>query len=100
MIRRGGATVVEILRLGEADAFPGGDAWILIEKREALYFVRGQAKGMMVEASLAATGMDSAEVAIRGALAWADLLSAPVIYVRDAPSEVAATAESVQSEPR
>lgn len=89
--------MVEIRKLGETDPFPGGDAWILIERREALYFVRGQAAGMTVEASLAATGMDSAEVAIRGALAWADLLSAPVVYVRDKLYKGAGTAASALS---
>jgi hypothetical protein len=48
-----------------------------------LFFVRGQSKDAKVEASLAATGVDSAKVAIRGAEAWADLLMATVIYVRD-----------------
>lgn len=79
--------MVEILRLDEVDVFPESDAWILIEKRETLYFVRGQAGGMTVEASLAATGIDSADVAIRAALAWADLLTVPIIYVREGLSQ-------------
>ena len=62
---------------------PDGEAWILIEKRGDLYFVRGQSKDARVEASLAATGVDSVKVAIKGAEAWADLLMASVIYVRD-----------------
>jgi hypothetical protein len=86
--------VVEILKLNATDDFPGGDAWILIEQREGLYFVRGQARGMTVEASLAATGMDSSEVAIRAALAWADLLTVPFIYVREGLSQSPTTEES------
>lgn len=76
--------MTEIRSLKKADpAPPDGAAWILIEKREDLYFVRGQSEDARVEASLAATGVDSAQVAIKGAEAWADLLMASVIYVRD-----------------
>jgi hypothetical protein len=76
--------MAEIRRLKkDAPSPPDGEAWILIEKQEDLFFVRGQSKDAKVEASLAATGVDSAKVAIRGAEAWADLLMATVIYVRD-----------------
>ncbi|HEY1944575.1 MAG TPA: hypothetical protein VGH40_20875 [Roseiarcus sp.] len=57
----------------------------MIEKKGELYFIRGQSKDASVEASLAATGVDSARLAIKGAEAWADLLTADVIYVRDDP---------------
>jgi hypothetical protein len=76
--------VAEIRRLKKNEPSPpDGDAWILVEKQGDLYFVRGQSKDATVEASLAATGVDSAKVAIRGAEAWADLLMASVIYVRE-----------------
>jgi hypothetical protein len=78
--------MVEVRRLKQTEAFPPpGRAWILIEKRDGLYFVRGQSKDASVEASLGATGTDSAAVAIRGAEAWADLLMVDVVYVRDDP---------------
>lgn len=48
-----------------------------------LYFVRGQSQDAKLDASLAVTGVDSAQVAIKGAEAWADLLMAFVIYVQD-----------------
>jgi hypothetical protein len=76
--------MVEVRNLKEDEPCPPeGEAWILIEKRGDLYFVRGQSKDASVEASLAATGVDSAKVAIKGAEAWADLLMAPIIYVRN-----------------
>jgi hypothetical protein len=76
--------VVEIRRLKQTEPFPPpGRAWILIEKQGDLYFVRGRSKDASVDASLGATGTDSAAVAIRGAEAWADLLMVDVVYVRD-----------------
>ena len=76
--------MAEVRRLKQAEPSPPqGEAWILIEKKGDLYFVRGQSEDANVEASLAATGVDSARVAIKGAEAWADLLTADVIYVRD-----------------
>jgi hypothetical protein len=79
-----GRAVAEIRSLKKnVPSPPDGDGWILIEKQGDLYFVRGRSRDASVEASLAATGVDSAKVAIRGAEAWADLLMASVIYVRD-----------------
>lgn len=76
--------MIEIRRLKKSEPYPPeGEAWILIERRGDLYFVRGQSKDASVEASLAATGVESAKVAIKGAEAWADLLMAPVIYIRE-----------------
>lgn len=76
--------MVEIRSLKKTEPYPPDEeAWILIEKRGDLYLVRGQSKGASVEASLAATGVDSLKVAIKGAEAWADLLTASIIYVRD-----------------
>lgn len=76
--------MVEIRSLKNNEAYPPeGEAWILIERRGDLYFIRGQSKDATVEASLAATGVESAKVATKGAEAWADLLMAPVIYVRE-----------------
>lgn len=76
--------MVEIRSLKSTEAYPPeGEAWILIERRGDLYFIRGQSKDATVEASLAATGVESAKVAMKGAEAWADLLMAPVIYVRE-----------------
>ncbi len=78
--------MVEIRSLTQTESPPPqGEAWILIEKKEDLYFIRGQSKDASVEASLAATGVDSARLAIKGAEAWADLLMADVVYVRDDP---------------
>ena len=77
---------MEIRSLEQTESSPPqGEAWILIEKKGDLYFIRGQSKDASVEASLAATGVDSARLAIKGAEAWADLLAADVIYVRDDP---------------
>jgi hypothetical protein len=76
--------MVEVRSLKEDEPYPPeGEAWILIEKRGELYFIRGQSRDASVEATLAATGVDSAQVAIKGAVAWADLLMAPIIYVRN-----------------
>jgi hypothetical protein len=76
--------VIEIRNLKKTEPYPpDGEAWILVEKRGDLYFVRGQSKGASVEASLAVTGVDSLKAAIKGAEAWADLLTASIIYVRD-----------------
>jgi hypothetical protein len=75
--------VIEIRHLEKYEpAPPEGEAWILIERRGDLYFVRGQSKEASVEASLAVTGVESIKVAIKGAEAWADLLMASIIYVR------------------
>jgi hypothetical protein len=76
--------LVEIRTLKKSEPQPPeGEAWILVERREELYFVRGQSKDASVEASLATTGVDSLKLAIRAAEAWADLLMAPAVYVRD-----------------
>jgi hypothetical protein len=78
-----GVTVMEIRRLGQTEPSPPGRAWVLIEKRGDCYFVRGRAKIASIEASLGPTATHSAAVAIWGAEAWADLLMADVVYVRD-----------------
>lgn len=57
----------------------------MIEKKGDLWFVRGQPEGASAEACLSASGFDSPAVAIRSAEAWADLLMADVIFVRDDP---------------
>ena len=76
--------MVEIRTLGKSEPHPpDGEAWILVERRGDLYFVRGQSQDATVEASLAATGVDSVKLAIRAAEAWADLLMAPAVYMRD-----------------
>ena len=79
-----GATVVEIRSLKQTEALPPhGAAWILIEKKGDVWFIRGQTKDASAEAFLSATGFDSAAIAIRSAEAWADLLLADVIFIRD-----------------
>jgi hypothetical protein len=76
--------VVEIRRLKQTEPSPpSGESWILIEKRGDLYFLRGHSKDANVKGSLGARGTDSAGFAIRSAEAWADLLMADVVYVRD-----------------
>lgn len=78
--------MVEIRSLKPTQGLPShGAGWILIEKKADLWLVRGQAKGASAEAFLSATGFDSAAIAIRSAEAWADLLMADVIYVREGP---------------
>ncbi len=79
--------MIEIRRLRMRDAAPpDGAPWILIEKREDLYFISAQSKDGAVDASLAwRSGVDSARLAIKSAEAWADLLAADAIYVRDEP---------------
>ena len=79
-----GVAVVEIRSLKATELLPPhGEVWILIEKKEDVWFIRGQSKEASAEAFLSATGWDSAALAIRSAEAWADLLMAAVIYVRD-----------------
>ena len=78
--------MVEIRSLKPAQDLPlRGEGWILIEKKADLWLVRGRAKDAIAEAVLSASGFDSAEIAIRSAEAWADLLTADVIYVREGP---------------
>jgi hypothetical protein len=75
--------MVEVRNLKtDADA-PVGEAWVLVEKRGGLYFITGRRNGQAVDASVAPSGFDSPEAAIHAATAWADLLSAPILYVRD-----------------
>jgi hypothetical protein len=76
--------MVEVRNLQNQADEPTGDAWVLVEKRGALYFVTGRQNGQAVDASIAPSGLESPEAAIRAATAWADLLSAPILYVRDA----------------
>ena len=77
--------MIELRRLRRHEsAPPRGEPWILIERREDLYFVQAQAKEGIVDASLSwRAGVDSARIAIKSAEAWADLLAANLIYVRD-----------------
>jgi hypothetical protein len=62
---------------------PTGDDWVLVEKRGGLYFITARQSGKAVDASVETAGFDSPEAAIRAATTWADLLTAPVIYVRE-----------------
>jgi hypothetical protein len=77
--------MIELRRLkNAASAPPHGAPWILIEKRENLYFLSADSKEGGVDASLSwRTGTDSARIAIKSAEAWADLLAATTVYVRD-----------------
>jgi hypothetical protein len=75
--------MVEVRALAvEADE-PSGEAWVLIEKRNGQYFVRGRQNGNALDASVAPSGVDSPEAAIQAATAWADLLGIALLYVRD-----------------
>jgi hypothetical protein len=73
--------VVEVvsLRMGE----PKGDAWVLVKKEGDQYLVEGKVNGKSMDASVAPRGFNTPAVAIRAATAWADLLTIPVIYVRE-----------------
>jgi len=76
--------VVEVRRLKQTEPSPPlGEAWILIEKQGDFYYLKGHSKDANVKGSLGATGTDSAGLAIRSAEAWADLLMADVVYVRE-----------------
>ena len=74
--------MVEVRRLTH-DEEPNGQSWVLIEKRGDLYFITGRQNGASMDASVSPTGFDTPEAAIRAATSWADLLSAPFLYVRD-----------------
>jgi hypothetical protein len=74
--------MVEVRNLKTEEDEPTGDAWVLVEKRGGLYFITGRQNGQAVDASVAPSGLDSPEAAIHAATAWADLLSAPILYVR------------------
>jgi hypothetical protein len=76
--------MVEVRNLKSEEDEPIGNAWVMVEKRSGLYFITGRQNGKAVDASVAPSGFDSPEAAIHAATAWADLLSAPILYVRDA----------------
>jgi len=76
--------VVEVRSLKADDEAPKGDAWVLVEKRGDLYFITGRKNGNAVDASVEPAGFGDPATAIRAATTWADLLVAPILYVKDA----------------
>jgi hypothetical protein len=75
-------SIVEIRGLA-GDMSPKGAAWILIEKAGDRYAITGRAQRESIDAFFAPRGAESAEIAIRASVAWADLLGIPLIYVRE-----------------
>lgn len=73
--------MVEVLSLKTGE--PKGDAWVLVKKVGDQYLVESKVNGKSVGAAAAPRCFDTPAVAIRAAAAWADLLTIPVIYVRD-----------------
>jgi hypothetical protein len=55
----------------------------LIEKAGDRYAITGRAQRESIDAFLAPRAVESAEVAIKASVAWADLLGIPLIYVRE-----------------
>ena len=75
--------MVEIRSLKRDARAPRGDAWILIEKRGDAYFIVGRQNGASVDASVSTNAFRTPEEAMQAAMAWADLLSVPYLYMRD-----------------
>jgi hypothetical protein len=75
--------MMEVRNLRPDETQPSGPAWVLIEKIGDKYAVRGQANHKAVDASFAPSDFDTAEVAIKASVAWADLLGIPLLYVKD-----------------
>jgi hypothetical protein len=75
--------VVELRSLKREDSAPSGDAWVLIEKHDRLYSITARQNGASVDASVSPPAFDTPEAAMQAATTWADLLSVPVIYLRD-----------------
>ena len=74
--------IVEIRGLA-GDMSPKGAAWVLIEKAGDRYAITGRAQRESIDAFFAPRAVESAEIAIKASVAWADLLGIPLIYVRE-----------------
>jgi len=74
--------MVEIRNL--LDGEPSESAWVLVEKKGALYSISVKAKGSPVDASPAA--FKTPDAAIQTAAKWAGLLAAP-LYVKGTLSD-------------
>jgi hypothetical protein len=66
-----------------SDGEPSESAWVLVEKKGALYSISAKARGSPVDASPAA--FRTPDAAIHTAAKWADLLAAP-LYIKETVS--------------
>jgi hypothetical protein len=78
-----GGGVVEVRNLASHETAPKEAAWVLIERSGERFDVVGQARGAAIDAAFAPRGLETAEAAIKAAVAWADLLGISVLYVKD-----------------
>jgi hypothetical protein len=72
--------MVEIRNLRDGE--PNESAWVLVQKKAGLYFISAKAKGSPIDDSPAA--FKTPDAAIHTATKWADLLAAPVLYIKEA----------------
>jgi hypothetical protein len=72
--------MVEVRSLANEETKPSGRAWVLVEKKAGLYFLSAKANGRPVKVSRA--GIETPAAAIHAATRWADLLAAPVLYIK------------------
>jgi hypothetical protein len=72
--------MVEVRNLDEQTE-PKGSAWVLVEKRGGSYFISAKANGSAVNVSRSA--IIAPVTAIHAATKWADLLAAPVLYIKE-----------------
>jgi hypothetical protein len=75
--------MVEVRHLDKDEREPEGGSWVCIEKKGDQYFMIGRANGVLVDPHVSPDGFPTAEAAIRAAMAWAEYMAAPVIYVRN-----------------
>jgi hypothetical protein len=78
-----GRPMVEVRDLKSGEDEPKGGTWVCIERRGDQYFLAGRADGKIVDPHMSPDGFPTAEAAIHAAMAWAEYLAAPVIYVKD-----------------
>ena len=77
--------MIELRSLRHDVETPEGEAWVLIERRDGVYFITGRKNGCSVDADVTPSGFDTPQAAMRAAEGWADLLSVTLIYMRDDP---------------
>jgi hypothetical protein len=92
--------MVEVRNLANGENEPRGSVWVLVEKRAGSYFISAKANGSPINVSRAA--IENPVAAIHAATKWADLLAAPVLYIkemRDARQHMRNGAADVRASP-
>ena len=74
--------MVEVRNLGRQVDAPQGDAWVLVEPHEGLYYITGRQNSASIDASVSPEPFSTPEAAMRAATELADLLSVPYLYIR------------------